>query len=159
MFEQETPLYTQKDIDRFWAKVNILSSDQCWNWTDQPTRYGYGQFKINNKTWRAHRLAYLISKGDIPSGLYVCHSCDNPMCCNPSHLWLGTHADNCADRNNKGRTARGKQIWSCKLTELQVEEIKSSMLTYAEIGRIYKISDVQARRIRLGLSWQGLDNA
>jgi len=88
--------------DRFWSRVERCG--ECWNWLGRTTD-GYGHMSINGKEVLSHRLAYQFSVGLIPSGLAVLHTCDNPSCCNPKHLWLGTRADNNKDRALKGRSA------------------------------------------------------
>ena len=91
---------------RFWAAVDRRSEIECWPWKKGKFRNGYGQF---NESWKptvnnvAHRMAFFFAKGPIPSGMFVCHSCDNPGCCNPAHLWLGTPRDNVQDMIAKGR--------------------------------------------------------
>lgn len=86
---------------RFWKRVNKTAS--CWEWQGARNKTGYGTVCFNYKTWRTHRYAWHITYGSIPVNLCVLHHCDNPPCVNPDHLWLGTHADNVRDRENKGR--------------------------------------------------------
>lgn len=92
---------------RFWDNLNKEDSEICWNWMGYRNRVGYGQIKVGGKNLRAHRVAYAIANGHVPASLDVLHSCDNPPCCNPNHLWLGTDLDNVADKVAKGRQAKG----------------------------------------------------
>lgn len=94
-------------VARFWAKVN--RTDGCWEWQASRNNYGYGLFHVGvgaagRIRSSAHRFAYELAHGPIPKGLNVCHSCDNPPCCNPAHLFLGTQRDNVLDAARKGRT-------------------------------------------------------
>lgn len=91
--------------ERFWRKVD--KSGECWVWTGCRHVAGYGRFNTQDAQWSgvvyAHRMAWELTHGPIPPGLHVLHRCDNPPCCNPEHLWLGTNADNHADKVQKGR--------------------------------------------------------
>ncbi len=93
---------------RFWA--NVEKTDSCWLWRGPKYVNGYGMWNPkHNKRFRAHRAAYANLVGVIPTGLYVCHRCDNRLCINPAHLFVGTHMDNTRDCMSKGRTANGKK--------------------------------------------------
>jgi hypothetical protein len=115
-------------VVRFWEKVDRSGgSDACWPWVASCDAKGYGHIGIAGKTVRASRVAWELSNGPVPDGLFVLHNCpdgDNPTCVNPAHLWLGTHQDNMRDRERKGRTARGERGWRARLTAAQVREIR-----------------------------------
>jgi hypothetical protein len=111
--------------DRFWDKVDIKSDDECWEWlAGRKKKQGYGNFWFQGRHWLAHRFAYKLTRNDIPEKMKVCHTCDNPPCCNPKHLFLGTQKDNTMDRDRKGRNVnyRGSQHGSSILTEEQAKE-------------------------------------
>ena len=147
-------------LDRFWKKVNKAAPDGCWEWTAQTSELGYGRLKVNSNPCYAHRVSWEIHNGDIPNGLCVLHSCDNPPCCNPSHLFLGTHADNAADRTLKGRTCRrsrnrGEKNGSSILTEILVREIRlnKEKKTQVQLTRIYNVSRSTINNILNRKSW------
>lgn len=89
------------DEDRFWSKVS--KGEGCWLWDGHLQPKGYGNFTVGNKTWKAHRFAWVLTFGAIADGLFVLHRCDNPTCVRPDHLFLGTNDDNMRDMVNKGR--------------------------------------------------------
>lgn len=78
-------------------------SNGCWIWQKSKNEKGYGRIQVKGKMWAAHRLSFTLSKGNILKGMVVCHSCDNPSCINPDHLWLGTMGENMLDMMKKGR--------------------------------------------------------
>lgn len=108
------------EIERFMKYVPHAPSDGCWLWNGLLNRKGYGSFRFRGKQQCAHRVAYKLLVGEIPGGLFVCHSCDTPACVNPKHLWLGTAADNNRDRDIKGRqrSVSGDAHWMRAKPEL-----------------------------------------
>lgn len=106
-------------VNYFWDNVDISDIDSCWNWKRATSQHGYG--RISHKLKYSHRLAWVKTFGEIPEGMHVLHKCDNPLCCNPNHLFLGTHQDNMRDRNKKGRCAKNT------LTIEEVKEIKRKL--------------------------------
>jgi hypothetical protein len=99
---------------RFWGRIAIAGPDECWEW--QGARLlsgGYGVTSWGGKFTRAHRIALSLSDGIWDDPRHVCHTCDNPPCCNPAHLWRGTDAENAIDRNLKGRTYRAPLKTHC----------------------------------------------
>ena len=145
-------------IDSFHEKyVKGLEGD-CWVWIASKMRTGYGQ--INARDGRivtAHRLSYQLHKGEIPSGMFVCHTCDNRACVNPDHLWLGTPKDNIQDMMKKGRAvrnpARGTKNHAAKLTENQVAEIYTSRKSNVELAKQFGVTAACVFNIKNGFSW------
>jgi HNH endonuclease len=124
-------VYIKGTVDeRFLAKVNRQSNEDCWPWVGSLDAYGYGQLTCcrdgGKRMRKAHRLAYELSYGSVPDGLSVLHTCDNRRCCNPSHLFLGTQTDNMQDRQRKRRHEHGQTHHAHKLTDNDVRRIRVS---------------------------------
>ena len=94
----------QDHVANFWRMVDVGEPDECWPWTGGGDRYG--KIKVRRMSVSAHRFAWQVANGPIPDGMSVLHTCDNPPCCNPSHLFLGTNSDNMRDMVTKGRRPR-----------------------------------------------------
>lgn len=99
-------------LERLKSHTTLDPGTGCWLWTGGTNRQGYGKSNVGKQKMLSHRAAWIVTHGPIPAGMSVCHRCDVPACCNPDHLFLGTAADNVADRDRKGRTARGDRSGS-----------------------------------------------
>lgn len=155
-------------LEKFWSFVD--KTEGCWLWSAGTCSRGYGNFKVKNKTLAAHRVSYLIHFGSVPSGLQVLHKCDTPACVRPDHLFVGTGADNMADKVAKGRQARGESVTRNRrslvgsrngraiLTAEVVQQIKDSWsfrkITQKDLARKFGISLATVSRILRGVSWQ-----
>ena len=117
----EDPIGGVPANERFWTKVDQTAGpDACWPWLGSRSR-GYGRFSIGRQELKAHRytLFGLINRPEA-----VLHACDNPPCCNPQHLWIGSRRENNADRAKKGRSATGERMAHAKLSQGRAEEIR-----------------------------------
>lgn len=145
-------------LEKFWAKVDKRTDIECWEWQGFRLPKGYGSMSVYGKTYLTHRIAYTDYYGEIPHGMHVCHKCDNPSCCNPLHLFLGTNADNVADMVKKGRQQRGVKHHNSKLTEADAENIRTLYankdISQAEIGRLYNVSQTTVGQIILRKLWK-----
>jgi hypothetical protein len=139
--------------ERFWAKVK--SGPECWVWRNFNGKYPY--FTLRGRRIAAHRVAWEMGHGSIPKGMCVCHSCDNGKCVRPSHLFLGTQADNMADKVHKGRqvagVSRGVHNGRAKLTEVQVRAIRCDPRTHRVISKDYEVHRTTIGCIKRNKTW------
>jgi hypothetical protein len=145
---------------RFWSKVDKNTQSGCWEWTAAKHTDGYGQFNIKGKLYRANRIAWQLHFGNIPEEFCVCHKCDNPACCNPKHLFLGTHNDNNKDMKKKNRNARGSKNGHAKVTEediTQIKRMKNIGIHVDDIAVQYGISKWTIYDICRGRIWKHVD--
>ncbi len=155
------PKYTAETL---WGKVKKGEPDECWPWTGWVNKQKYGRVELNGISYYAHRVIYdLANPGKIElkaprnknSYGFVRHTCDNPICCNPKHLLLGTHADNMRDKVERGRQSRPVSVESCnaKLTAENVREIRElskNGSTRKELAEKYKVSIQTIKAVRSG---------
>jgi hypothetical protein len=153
--------------DRWAKKVIRRGDDECWGWsgskyqhpiTKEPT---YGAISINGKRTSAHRAVWMHLHGEIPEGMVVMHSCDNPECTNPKHLFLGTYSDNMQDMTNKGRHPGkfryGEQTCSAKLNNEKAMEIRRLVaegMTHRAAGELFGVSSVTVTNIVNNKHWK-----
>lgn len=162
---KEGMIRDQDLLRRFWSRIH--KTEDCWVWTASSMR-GYGRLTFSpGRSIYAHRLSYEIHFGPIPAGLYICHKCDNPRCCRPSHLFAGTAAQNTMDAWVKGRLPlpppmRGEANPKSKLTDKMVlkllNECADAELTQVDLARKYGISRAAIWNILHGMAWRSITN-
>ena len=158
-----------EDIRRFWARVE--RGDGCWTWQGpRSSRANWGPYGVFNwkrdgkqRQERAHRFMWLVTYSELPKGLHVCHHCDNPLCVRPEHLFLGTDADNMADKCAKGRQSCGTQFKASvrrKLTEADVRRIIALCRAgkgHREVAERFSVTRATVTYIMLGKTWKHVD--
>jgi hypothetical protein len=140
--------------ERFWSKVD--KTGECWLWTASRNASGYGYFQLRPHTNRANRAAWILTNGAIPAGMVVCHSCDNPPCVRPDHLFLGTNTENRHDSMLKRRHAHGTRHHSARFTDDEVRAVRSSTEQTMVLAARFGVSDVTIRNIRSGRLYKHL---
>lgn len=165
-----------RSSDFFWQRVKIGDSTECWPWEKGRDGHGYGAVWNGTRLIKTHRRAYELAHGPIPEGMLVCHTCDNPPCCNPAHLWIGTTYQNAMDREKKKRgdnsgkhlirwkqehperILRGKQCTWAKLTEDQVLEIyqHKGLLTVDAAAEKFQVNRITLHDIWARRTWRHL---
>jgi len=156
----------------FRRKYTVNEKTGCHEWQAGLTRAGYGQFRVDGKVMKSHRVSWLLHHGEIADGMFVCHHCDNPKCVNPDHLFLGSHDDNMADMRSKGRgvvpsgewrairpesVLRGENAPSAKLPQSVVQSILADPDTSwgcrKRIAAKHGIAPQHVGRILAGKAW------
>jgi hypothetical protein len=170
MTDTHSTLLSPDIVAKFWSKVD-RSGDRgaCWTWRGRTNRrrngaISYGAFSVTGKDYSSHRLSWLLSKGDIPDGLCVCHRCDNVTCVNPDHLFLGTQSENMRDCISKGRDKilhglPGESHGYAKLTEgdvLEIRRLLASGVSCASLGRQYRVNQKTIYWIQIRRNWKHL---
>lgn len=142
---------------RFWSYVDVQSDSECWNWIGAISGSGYGNIKIYNKYYRAHRIAYYIHYQKDPGEFLVCHECDNKLCVNPHHLFLGTQQENIQHALDTGLISYvGSLHPQTRLLESDILEIRElqGTITQKEISKIYCVSQPTINHIMSRKTWR-----
>ncbi len=137
----------ENDKERIWSKIEVRGPDDCWEWQAALNAAGYGSVGYGGRITLAHRVVWALEFGHVPEGICVLHTCDNPACCNPEHLWLGTRGDNNRDKKEKGRGAGptwrvGELVPASKLKKeevLWIRKLADGGTPKTEIARIFGV--------------------
>lgn len=151
--------------ERLYSRVKKNPYSECWEWQGS-TRRGYGRLIVGSRSdgtrrsESAHRLSYLISIGSIPDGMEVCHKCDNPLCINPAHLFVGTKKENAADRDRKGRNIvfTGEEQPRAKLTKKAVQDARWERAfrgtSFQKLANKYGVTKKTMQNAVKGITWR-----
>lgn len=146
--------------ERFWSKVDVCESLRCWHWRGHRDENGYGKFLVGGKCVTASRVAFFLRNGEWPN--HACHKCDNPPCCNPDHIFSGTHQDNMRDMMEKRRHKAycGERHGSARLTDKTVLEIrkkyKAGNVSMINLAKQYGVSFSSIQRVLTRKTWRHL---
>ena len=137
-------------LERFWIKVKKGGKNECWEWTGSKLKK-YGGISFNGQATTAHRVSWIVQNGKIPNNLYVCHKCDNPICVNPNHLFLGTQKDNMKDCLMKDR----KNVGLTRKQRIKVRELFSTgKYLQKELSEKFSVSRATINRIINFNAWK-----
>lgn len=141
---------TETDVKRFWSKVAMKGPQDCWEWQAARLRNGgYGAFRLQGQTKRAHRIAYFLSVASLDPSLEILHLCDNPACCNPAHLTQDTHQANLQQAGRAGTMVRYSGANSKKqFNQEQLTDILTAKVSARALGRKYRVDHKTIRSIQ-----------
>lgn len=145
-------------VERLLSRIKV-NSEGCFEWQGPRHRQGYGLVFANGKKSFAHRDSFQAFRREIPSGMCVCHRCDNPCCINPAHLFLGTHADNMKDMARKKRSTAGEKSHSAKVSAsdvLEMTRLYKSGVDQGKLAQRYGIARCTVSEIVRGTKWRGI---
>jgi hypothetical protein len=146
---KQNEIYLEKRKMQFLKKIKVIKT--CWEWQGFINKLGYGTTSLRSKFILAHRLAWILFKEEIPKEIHVCHTCDNPLCVNPDHLFLGTHQDNMNDMFMKNRKShKGENHPRSKLCEKDINEIfklRKNGWTQTKIAELFGVYQTVISRI------------
>lgn len=144
--------YTEASV---WKMVE--KSEGCWEWTGRKESSGYGRVYYGDRKHRAHRLVWEFVNGPIPTGMLVCHKCDNRLCCRPDHLFLGTTQENAQDKINKERQARGEEMGAARLTVpdvIKIRRLHAEGMSTRALAEEYGVDYCTVRDAILHVTWK-----
>jgi len=151
-------IWDRKVLGRLLDGLDIPENKSgCWLWKGCTTINGYGLIKVSDKVVHTHRLAYTIFVGVIPENKLILHSCDNRICCNPTHLRPGTHQDNMNDMSIRKRCYSGEDHYGSKLSRIDIPKIRRMLAcgyTQECIGKVFGVSDTSISQIKHGRNWK-----
>jgi len=155
------------DAVAYWNNVEKHDFSRCWVWKRCKNKKGYGLLQYDGpdgmeRHQKSHRMAWRLSFGPIKKGLHICHKCDNPSCCNPSHLFMGTNHENVLDKMEKGRMQRGENTSRAKLNPTKVREIRTKykaneFLSMETLGKEYGVTPGSIYNVIAYISWSHID--
>ena len=156
------PEATPELRSHYWARVDRSDLDGCWPWIGTRNAGGRGVVHVLGGRWYAYRVSYALNIGPVPNGMLVCHKCDNPICVRPSHLFLGTTADNMADCSAKGRVVvpehSGMECYQTRWTPELLDEVKERYLTgYWSLAALARRYDVNPSTVGRWLDLLGVE--